>query len=216
MFVDALGYRKGKDTELKLPPGVELRVSATARRVSLRVDPTEGHVVVTLPPRGGAKTAMELLRDNAGWVALRLPEVPAAAPFADGATVLDAYRALIDSGRTGQVKSLFLADAAKEAQTLLAKGVEDRPATLDRFGLATDEELQLALLGEIAPTDGGRVHQVDAALGKFASQGDRRHRVSGPQVQDDAAARHPLRHALPPEDDFAQLLFGREYGDNDV
>ena len=30
---------------------------------------------------------MELLRDNAGWVALRLSEVPAAAPFADGATV---------------------------------------------------------------------------------------------------------------------------------
>lgn len=75
---------------LSLPGGparVEWRRSARARRVSLRIDPRGGAVVVTLPPRAGRTAGMALLMNHADWVARRLAALPGAVPFADGALV---------------------------------------------------------------------------------------------------------------------------------
>jgi predicted metal-dependent hydrolase len=75
---------------LSLPGGlarVEWRRSRRARRVSLRIDPCGGAVVVTLPPRAGRTAGMALLMDHANWVAERLAALPGAIPFADGALV---------------------------------------------------------------------------------------------------------------------------------
>lgn len=75
---------------LALPGGptrVEWRRSRRARRVSLRIDPRGGGVVVTLPPRAGRPAGMALLMDWAGWVAERLAALPVAVAFADGAVV---------------------------------------------------------------------------------------------------------------------------------
>jgi len=75
---------------LSLPSGptrVEWRHSRRARRVSLRIDPRGGAVVVTLPPRTGRPAGMALLMDQAGWVAERLAALPDAVAFADGALV---------------------------------------------------------------------------------------------------------------------------------
>lgn len=75
---------------LSLPGGparVEWRRSRRARRVSLRIDPRGGTVVVTLPPRAGRMAGMALLMDHAGWVAERLAALPGAVAFADGAVV---------------------------------------------------------------------------------------------------------------------------------
>lgn len=75
---------------LALPSGptrVEWRRSARARRMSLRIDPTGGAVVVTLPPRGTRKAGMALLMGHADWVADRLARLPEAVIFGDGATV---------------------------------------------------------------------------------------------------------------------------------
>ena len=75
---------------LSLPGGparVEWRRSRRARRVSLRIDPRGGAVVVTLPLRAGRGAGMALLMDHAGWVAERLAALPGAIPFADGALV---------------------------------------------------------------------------------------------------------------------------------
>ncbi|MBV9812554.1 MAG: M48 family metallopeptidase [Acetobacteraceae bacterium] len=75
---------------LPLPHGparIEWRRSARARRVSLRIDPREGAVVVTLPPRAGRKAGMALLMDHAAWVSARLAELPGAVAFRDGARV---------------------------------------------------------------------------------------------------------------------------------
>lgn len=58
-----------------LPPTpcpVRWRRSARARRVSLRVCPKEGAVVVTLPPRGTRKAGLALLSEHAAWVMQRL------------------------------------------------------------------------------------------------------------------------------------------------
>ena len=66
---------------------VQWRRSARARRVSLRIDPRDGAVVVTLPPRAGRPAGMALLMDHADWVARRLAALPGAVPFEEGALV---------------------------------------------------------------------------------------------------------------------------------
>ncbi len=66
---------------------VEWRRSARARRVTLRIDPAAGTVVVTLPMRAGRNQGLALLRAHAGWVTERLAALSPRVPFADGAVV---------------------------------------------------------------------------------------------------------------------------------
>ena len=63
------------------------RRHARARRVSLRVDPTSGAVVVTLPPRASRASGLALLQSHADWIAARLDALPGAIGLADGALV---------------------------------------------------------------------------------------------------------------------------------
>jgi predicted metal-dependent hydrolase len=75
---------------LTLPSGptrVEWRRNRRARRVSLRIDPCGGGVVVTLPMRAGRGAGVALLMTHAEWVADRLAALPDAMPFADGSIV---------------------------------------------------------------------------------------------------------------------------------
>ncbi|HUD61429.1 MAG TPA: YgjP-like metallopeptidase domain-containing protein, partial [Acetobacteraceae bacterium] len=75
---------------LTLPGGltrVEWRRNRRARRVSLRIDPCGGGVVVTLPMRAGRGAGVALLMNHADWVANRLAALPDALPFADGTLV---------------------------------------------------------------------------------------------------------------------------------
>jgi predicted metal-dependent hydrolase len=75
---------------LRLPGGptrVEWRRSRRAQRVSLRIDPRGGLVVVTLPPRAARTAGMALLMDHAAWVTERLAALPGHIPFCDGALV---------------------------------------------------------------------------------------------------------------------------------
>ena len=69
------------------PARVEWRRSARARRVSLRIDPRGGAVVVTLPPRAARTAGVALLMNHAEWVTARLAALPGHIPFADGARV---------------------------------------------------------------------------------------------------------------------------------
>jgi hypothetical protein len=75
---------------LTLPSGptrVEWRRNCRARRVSLRIDPCGGGVVVTLPMRAGRGAGVALLMTHAEWVADRLAALPDALPLADGSIV---------------------------------------------------------------------------------------------------------------------------------
>jgi predicted metal-dependent hydrolase len=75
---------------LALPSGparVKWRRSSRARRVSLRIDPAGGAVVVTLPAKGTRKAGMALLMGHAEWVSSRLAALPEAVTFTEGATV---------------------------------------------------------------------------------------------------------------------------------
>jgi predicted metal-dependent hydrolase len=75
---------------LALPSGharLEWRRSTRARRVSLRIDPAGGAIVVTLPPRATRKAGMALLMGHMDWVSDRLAALPEAVSFVDGAMV---------------------------------------------------------------------------------------------------------------------------------
>lgn len=76
-----------KDAELKLPPGVELRVSPTARRVSLRVDAPTGVVLLVVPKRGSLARAADFAEKNRKWIDSKLNSLPPTVPFADGMDV---------------------------------------------------------------------------------------------------------------------------------
>jgi predicted metal-dependent hydrolase len=69
------------------PARVEWRRNSRARRVSLRIDPTGGAVVVTLPSKATRKAGMALLMGHADWVSDRLAALPEQITFTDGATV---------------------------------------------------------------------------------------------------------------------------------
>ena len=73
-----------------LPSGatrVEWRRHARARRVSLRIDPSDGAVIVTLPPRASRRAGMALLMGHADWVSRRIAALPAPVMLADGAEI---------------------------------------------------------------------------------------------------------------------------------
>ncbi|MBB3174753.1 hypothetical protein FHR90_002599 [Endobacter medicaginis] len=69
------------------PVPVRWRVSRRARRLSLRIDPSGGHVVVTLPPRASRSTGRALLGRHSDWIAGRLAALPSRIDFADGVCI---------------------------------------------------------------------------------------------------------------------------------
>jgi predicted metal-dependent hydrolase len=79
------------DSEIvSLPSGsarVQWRRNARARRVSLRIDPSDGAIVVTLPPRASRRAGMALLMGHVDWVTKRIAALPAQVTLADGAEV---------------------------------------------------------------------------------------------------------------------------------
>lgn len=65
---------------------VAVRRSARARRMSLRIDPRLGPVVV-LPPRASLAEAGRFVHAHQGWLAERLARLPEPIPLAPGAVV---------------------------------------------------------------------------------------------------------------------------------
>ncbi len=62
---------------------VAFRRSTRARKISLRIDPAQGGVVITLPLRASRRAGLALLQAHEAWVAERLaalPERPALYP----------------------------------------------------------------------------------------------------------------------------------------
>ncbi len=72
---------------LPTPTPVSWNRSARARRVSLRIDPRAGEVVVTLPGRAGRGAGLKLLTAHAGWVKERLAALAPAVALAPGQEV---------------------------------------------------------------------------------------------------------------------------------
>ncbi len=66
---------------------VAFRRSARAAKISLRIDPAQGGVVITLPPRASRRAGLALLQTHEAWVAEKLAALPRALPFSPGAVV---------------------------------------------------------------------------------------------------------------------------------
>jgi predicted metal-dependent hydrolase len=66
---------------------VAFRRSNRAQKISLRIDPAQGGIVITLPPRASRRAGLSLLQTHEAWVAERLAELPSALPFRPGAAV---------------------------------------------------------------------------------------------------------------------------------
>ncbi len=82
---------------LPAPPGalapameipVRWRPSARASRVSMRICPREGAVVITLPPRTGRRAGMALLRHHGAWAMERIAALSPPVEFVPGAEIL--------------------------------------------------------------------------------------------------------------------------------
>jgi len=71
----------------EVPCTVHWNRSARARRVSLKISPRDGAVIVTLPMRAARRAGMALLNEHAAWVTQRLAAIEQPRPFAPGATV---------------------------------------------------------------------------------------------------------------------------------
>lgn len=66
---------------------LSVRTSGRARRLSLRVDPRSGDIVLTLPPSAKLGAARRFLRDHRAWIEKQAKALPDRIPFAAGATV---------------------------------------------------------------------------------------------------------------------------------
>jgi predicted metal-dependent hydrolase len=75
-----------------LAPAMELpvhwRASARAQRVSMRICPRAGAVVITLPPRTGRRAGMALLKQHGAWAMERIAALAPPVEFAPGAEIL--------------------------------------------------------------------------------------------------------------------------------
>ncbi|MDO9499576.1 M48 family metallopeptidase [Falsiroseomonas sp.] len=67
---------------------VQWRRSSRARRVSLRICPRQGAVVVVLPPQAARRAGLALLRANGPWVLARLSALAPANKLLDGGRVM--------------------------------------------------------------------------------------------------------------------------------
>jgi predicted metal-dependent hydrolase len=67
---------------------VRWRPSTRARRVSLRICPRGGEVVITLPPQTGRRAGLALLKEHGAWAMERLAALAPRVEFAPGARLL--------------------------------------------------------------------------------------------------------------------------------
>jgi len=66
---------------------VAFKRSARARKISLRIDASQGGIVITLPMRASRRAGLSLLHTHEAWVAEKLAALPTALPFVPGAVV---------------------------------------------------------------------------------------------------------------------------------
>jgi predicted metal-dependent hydrolase len=66
---------------------VTFRHSSRAKKISLRIDSTEGGILITLPARASRKAGLALLQQHEGWAAEKLAALPCALLFTPGAAV---------------------------------------------------------------------------------------------------------------------------------
>lgn len=79
------------DLEGVLPPDLAARVLTTvsprARRISLRVDPGSGAIVLVRPKRASLRAVKDFVAEREDWIRAQLAALPPHVPFVDGAVI---------------------------------------------------------------------------------------------------------------------------------
>jgi predicted metal-dependent hydrolase len=83
----ALDEARRRAAAFDLGAPVAIRISARARRISLRVLAAGRGIELVLPRGVGAAAGLKFLDGNRGWVAARIAAQPEATPFVEGAVV---------------------------------------------------------------------------------------------------------------------------------
>jgi predicted metal-dependent hydrolase len=108
---------------------VRIRRHRQARRYTLRINAASRDVVLTMPPRGSVREAMEFAQKHGGWIAARLHRLPAAQPFADG-TVVPLRGVAHRIVHRPRVRGTVWAETADDGEPLLC--VTGEPPHVDR------------------------------------------------------------------------------------
>lgn len=130
--------------------------SPRARRVSLRIDPRAGEVVVTLPMRAGRRAGMALLTTHAAWVMQRLAALSPPVAFAPGAQVPLGGRPHLIRHDPGARGGAFL-----EGATIVVSGAPEFLARRVKDFLRAEAKRRIGVLAEgHAATLGVRIRAI--------------------------------------------------------
>ena len=66
---------------------LELKASARARNLRLRVDPRTGQVMLTIPPRVSRRRALQWASEHRDWIEAQLAKIVPPAPLEPGAVI---------------------------------------------------------------------------------------------------------------------------------
>ncbi|PVA07215.1 M48 family metallopeptidase [Thalassorhabdomicrobium marinisediminis] len=130
------------------PVQVQLRRSARARRLSLRISRLDGRATLTLPPRVPEREGMAFLRDREDWLRRHLADVAPEQVLRLGGSVL--YRGEALPLVAGDVKRARLQDGAlvlPDAPALVGKRVAAFLKLQARDALAEASDRYAAALG---------------------------------------------------------------------
>ena len=126
----------GRQMEIGNPPiAVDLRHSARAKRLSLRVSRLDGKVTLTLPQRSSEREAKVFVESREGWLRGHLASVaPAERPHIGGAVRRAKFRdgALVVPDAPGQVAARVKGYLRVAARDALAEASDRYAAALDR------------------------------------------------------------------------------------
>jgi predicted metal-dependent hydrolase len=69
------------------PVPIQVKRSERARRMSLKIDPSQRMATLVLPPRVSERVAMAFIADHIGWLESRLAALPTPIPFLPGTEI---------------------------------------------------------------------------------------------------------------------------------
>ena len=123
---------------------VRLRIHASARRISLRVDPRDQVVVATAPDRRRLSDAVAFARTRSSWIAAQMQRLPTPVRFAPGQIIQVEGRPCRLERAAMRIKPSFKPETADEPARLLAYGEGEVFARAVVRGLKALAQVRLA------------------------------------------------------------------------
>ena len=140
----------------RLPLPIAVRVHPRARRLKLRLDERRALLLLTCPPRGSRKAALDWAASQRSWVDARLAESEPGRPLLPGSLIPFEGKDLRLQWREGGSRSLLLADG------ILSCGgpIEAFPRRIEGWLRARARDLLSADTAEMAGKAGVTVRRV--------------------------------------------------------